>query len=157
MYMANGLNSASDVIAFKDVQIDTGGQKAGNGGDGYYSGGISNAPKIDFQPYNMAYSADPTVKTGDHVEQTAGNHSDQSSSSGYDSSTGNADTSATQTNSLTANSHQYVSAGNGGDGGSDNSATGGNVPFTQLHMDTTSLDNVLNDAEHFHINDSVHF
>jgi hypothetical protein len=154
MYMANGLNSASDVIAFKE--IETGGQKVGNGGNGYNSGDISNAPKIDFQPYNKAYGADVTVNTGDHVDQTAGKYSSQSSDSGYDSSKVSADTTATQTNSVSADMHQYVSAGNGGNGGSQDSAQGGDVSFTQLHMDTTSLSNVLNGSEHFHVSDFVH-
>jgi hypothetical protein len=152
--MATGFNSASDVIAFKE--IDTGGQKVGNGGSGYNSGDISNSSKIDFQPYNKAYGADLTVNTGDHVDQTTGNHSDQSSSSGYDSSTVNANTSVTQTNSLTANTHQYVSAGNGGNGGSYDSAKGGDVSFTQLHMDTDSQSNAINDSDQFHISDYVH-
>jgi hypothetical protein len=147
MYMANGLNSASDVIAFKE--IETGGQKVGNGGDGYNYGNISNSPKIDFQAYNKAYGADVSVNTGDHIDQTAGKYSSQSSDSGYDSSKVSADTSVTQTNSLSADQHQYVYAGNGGNGGSHDSAQGGDVSFTQVHMDSTGSDHVpVSDLSH---------
>jgi hypothetical protein len=58
----------SDTIAFKT--ISTGGNSAGNGGDGYNSGNISNNPSISFNPYNKA-DADVHVNTGDQVHQKA--------------------------------------------------------------------------------------
>ena len=42
----------SDAIRFKG--ISTGDNSAGNGGDGYNSGNISNKPSIDFNPTNKA-------------------------------------------------------------------------------------------------------
>jgi len=59
----------SDSIAFKT--ISTGGNSAGNGGDGYNSGNITNKPSIDFQPYNKADGAEVHVNTGDQVHQKA--------------------------------------------------------------------------------------
>jgi hypothetical protein len=38
--------------AFKE--IDTGGNSAGNGGDGYNKGAISSKPVINFEPSNKA-------------------------------------------------------------------------------------------------------
>ena len=59
----------SDTIALK--AISTGGNSAGNGGDGYNSGKISNSPSINFNPYNKAEGADVHVNTGDKVYQKA--------------------------------------------------------------------------------------
>ena len=59
----------SDTIAFKDVE--TGGNSAGNGGDGVNTGNISSSPSISFSPYNKAEGADVYVKTGDQVHQKA--------------------------------------------------------------------------------------
>ncbi len=59
----------SDTITFKDVS--TGGNSAGNGGDGNFSGKISNSPSISFNPSNKAEGADVHVNTGDHVYQKA--------------------------------------------------------------------------------------
>src|SRR5712675_3581491 len=59
----------SDTISLKE--ISTGGNSAGNGGDGYFSGKISNSPSIDFNPYNKAEGADVHVNTGDTVHQKA--------------------------------------------------------------------------------------
>jgi len=136
----------SDTIALK---ISTGGNSAGNGGDGYNYGNITNKASIDFNPTNKAYGADVKVNTGDHVEQkaywdagganakaedyskayggTAKSNGDQSNDSGYDTSKVYADTTAHQDNWLAANQSQYVAAGIGGNGGDYNYAQGGNV------------------------------
>jgi len=132
----------SDSIHFKS--IDTGGNSAGNGGDGSFKGYVANAPVLSFDPSNTANGATVTVNTGDHVHQKAswdasiskahGGHAssngDQSSSSGYDTSTVHANTTATQTNSLMADMHQEVMAGIGGNGGNGNAALGGNVDIS---------------------------
>jgi hypothetical protein len=163
----------SDSIAFKD--ISTGGNSAGNGGDGYNKGNITNNPSIDFQPYNKAEGADVHVKTGDQVHQKADwdagganadaksfakakggeaeSNGDQSSWSGHDTSKVHADTTAYQLNFLAADQHQSVAAGVGGDGGDHNKAEGGDV---SPKIDYANLNNVLNDSEHFHVDDFVH-
>ena len=138
----------SDSIEFKS--INTGGQNAGNGGDGSFHGTISNQPVLTFDPSNTAYGASVHTNTGDHVSQSAdwsatstataswhakahaGNATssgDQSSHSGHDTSTVYANTTANQTNSFMADMHQEVMAGIGGEGGSGNAAMGGNVDF----------------------------
>ena len=49
----------------------TGGNSAGNGGDGYNTGDISSKPSIEFNPYNKAEGADVHVNNGDKVHQKA--------------------------------------------------------------------------------------
>jgi len=134
--------NVSDSIHFK--AIDTGGNSAGNGGDGSFKGYVVNQPVLSFDPSNTANGASVSVNTGDHVQQKAsweasvskahGGHAnsngDQTSSSGHDSSTVHANTMATQTNSLMADLHQEVMAGIGGNGGSGNAALGGNVDIS---------------------------
>lgn len=127
----------SDTIAFKS--ISTGGNSAGNGGDGISKGNISNSPHIDFNPTNKAYGSDVHVNTGDHVSQkadwdagsahhgSANSNGDQHNDSGHDTSAVSADTTAYQTNFLAADMSQTVMAGIGGDGGDGNFAVGGNV------------------------------
>jgi hypothetical protein len=163
----------SDTIAFKE--ISTGGNSAGNGGDGYNSGKISNSPSIDFNPYNKAEGADVHVNTGDKVYQKADwdagganakaevfakayggeaeSNGDQKSSSGHDTSNVDASTTAYQTNFLAADMSQSVAAGIGGDGGNGNTAKGGDV---DLKIESANLNDVLNHSEHFHIDDFVH-
>lgn len=163
----------SDSIVFKD--ISTGHNSTGNGGDGYNYGNITNNPSIDFQPYNKAGDADVHVKTGDYVDQKAywnagganadaewfakahgGNaqsNGDQSNWSGHDKSYVSTDTAAYQTNFLAADQHQQVAAGIGGNGGSHNWVETGDV---SPKIDYANLENVLNDSEHFHVNDFVH-
>ena len=58
----------SDTIMFK---ASTGGNGAGNGGDGHNSGMIVSNPSIKFDPTNKAEGADVNVKNGDHVGQKA--------------------------------------------------------------------------------------
>ena len=165
----------SDTISLKE--ISTGGNSAGNGGDGYFSGKISNSPSIDFNPYNKAEGADVHVSTGDQVHQkaywdagganaqadwfakahggTANSNGDQSSWSGHDTSTVSADTTAYQSNFLAADMSQHAAAGIGGNGGNDNYAKGGDVHFDPT-IESANLNNVLNDSEHFHVDDFVH-
>ena len=165
----------SDTITFKDVS--TGGNSAGNGGDGYNSGNISNSPSINFNPYNKAEGADVHVNTGDKVYQKAywdagdanakaddyskahggstNSNGDQSSKSGHDTSNVDASTTASQTNILSADMSQHVAAGIGGDGGNGNTAKGGEIDF-KSNMESANLNNVLNDSEHFHVDDFVH-
>lgn len=152
--MTKGLIHVSDSISFKS--IDTGGNSAGNGGDGHFSGNITNQPVLTFDPSNTVNGASVHVSTGDHVDQkaywdagnasanaswwakahggSANSNGDQSSNSGHDTSKVYADTTATQTNSLMVDMHQQAMAGIGGDGGSGNAALGGNVDF---HFDTS--------------------
>jgi hypothetical protein len=136
----------SDTIALK---ISTGHNSAGNGGDGYNYGNITNKPSIDFNPTNKADGAEVKVNTGDHVYQKASwdagganakaedyskaeggyakSNGDQSNYSGYDTSKVYADTTAHQDNWLAADQSQYVMAGIGGNGGNHNDAEGGYV------------------------------
>ena len=165
----------SDTITFKDVS--TGDNSAGNGGNGHNSGDISNSPTINFNPYNKAEGADVHVNTGDQVHQTADweagganaqanwfstahggeaeSNGNQSSYSGHDTSNVTANTTAYQTNFLAADMSQHVAAGIGGNGGNDNYARGGDVDFRST-MESANLNNVLNDSEHFHVDDFVH-
>jgi len=147
--MKKGSIHVSDSIEFKS--INTGGQSAGNGGDGSFKGSISNEPTIKFDPYNKASGAEVKVATGDHVSQKADweagganataslwakahggeaeSNGSQSSESGNDTSKVYANTQAEQSNHLKADMHQEVVAGIGGEGGNGNSAEGGDVIF----------------------------
>jgi hypothetical protein len=155
----------SDTIALK---ISTGGNSAGNGGDGVNTGDITSKPSIEFSPYNKA-SADVDVKTGDQVHQKAywdagganakaEKHSkaeggkavsngDQKSDSGHNKSDVDTDTSAYQKNYLKADMSQNVWAGVGGNGGDHNTAKGGDV-------DVNILSDSLNSHETYYIDDS---
>jgi hypothetical protein len=138
----------SDSIEFKS--ISTGGNSAGNGGDGNFKGYVVNAPTLNFDPSNTANGASVHVNTGDQVDQkaywdagkasadaekmskayaNANSNGDQSSKSGYDTSKVYANTDATQNNWLSVDQHQDVMAGIGGHGGDGNLAMGGNVDF----------------------------
>jgi hypothetical protein len=94
----------SDSIEFKS--ISTGGNSAGNGGDGIFKGYVVNAPTLNSDASNTVHGASLHFSIADHV-----------------------DTTATQTNSLMADMHQDVMAGIGGNGGNGNVALGGNVDF----------------------------
>ena len=137
----------TDTIAFKS--ISTGGNSAGNGGDGVNKGDITNNANINFEPSNKAYGSDVDVHTGDKVYQKAywdagganadadkyskayggeaESNGDQKNYSGHDTSHVSADTTAYQTNFLAADQSQNVYAGIGGDGGDGNYAVGGDV------------------------------
>jgi len=163
----------SDTISLKE--ISTGGNSAGNGGDGYFSGHISNSPSIDFSPYNKAEGADVHVNTGDKVYQKAAweagganakaeekayggeaeSNGDQKSYGGHNTSDVDASTTAYQSNFLAADMSQHVAAGIGGDGGDDNYAKGGEVEI-KASIESVNLNDVLNHSEHFHIDDFVH-
>ena len=165
----------SDTIAFK---VSTGGNSAGNGGDGNNSGNISSSPTISFNPYNKAEGADVNVKTGDQVHQkadwdagganakaewfskadggTAVSNGDQKSYSGHDTSNVDASTTAYQTNFLAANMSQNVAAGIGGDGGNHNKAEGGDV-HVKASIESVNLNDALNNYEHYYIDDSGMF
>src|SRR5215475_9544463 len=130
----------SDTISFKS--ISTGGNNAGNGGDGYNYGKITSDPSIKFDPSNKAYGSDVSVNNGDHVSQKAywdagganadaekyskaeggyaKSNGDQYNESGYDTSKVHANTDAYQSNFLAADQSQEVAAGIGGEGGDHN-------------------------------------
>ena len=153
----------SDTISFK---ASTGGNSAGNGGDGYNKGDISNNPSVKFEPTNKAEGADVHVKTGDDVSQKAYwdagganakaekfskadggkavSNGDQDSDSGHNKSYVDANTKAYQDNYLKADMSQNVWAGIGGDGGDHNTAKGGDV-------DVNILNDSLNSYETYHI------
>ena len=163
----------SDTITFKEVS--TGGNSAGNGGDGYNKGDISSNPSIKFDPSNKAEGADVHVKNGDDVYQKAywdagganakaekyakaegGKaelNGDQKSYSGHNKSDVDANTNAYQENWLAADQSQTVMAGIGGDGGNDNYAKGGDIHF-KASIESVNLNDVLNDSKYFHIDDS---
>ena len=148
--MTKVMPHGSDTIVFKS--ISTGGQSAGNGGDGSFKGSISNQPTIKFDPSNSASGAEVKVTTGDHVSQKAywdasagdataskyskayggdaNSNGDQSSSSGYDTSKVYANTTADQKNYFSADQHQEVVAGVGGYGGDGNLGLGGDVDLS---------------------------
>lgn len=166
----------SDAIAIKD--ISTGGNSAGNGGEGHNSGDISSHPKINFNPSNKADGADVDVKTGDQVHQKADwdagganaeaekhskaeagkavSNGDQESDSGHNKSDVDASTTAYQENYLKADMSQTVMAGIGGDGGDHNKAEGGDVHF-KASIESANLNDSLNTYEHYHIDDSGMF
>jgi hypothetical protein len=128
---------SSDVIGIKS--IDTGGQSAGNGGNGYNWGNISDSSKFSFDPSNKADGADVKV----------------SQDGGHDWAKVSADTTANQSNWVAADMHQSVAAGIGGNGGNDNNAVGGNVSF-KVDSEQATLKDVLNNSDHFHVDDFVH-
>ncbi|WOH47000.1 hypothetical protein [Bradyrhizobium sp. sBnM-33] len=162
----------SDTIAFK---VSTGGNSAGNGGDGINKGNISSSPSIEFNPYNKADGADVYVKTGDKVHQDADwdagganakaeKHSkaeggkavsdgDQETDSGHNKSDVDASTSAYQKNDLSADMSQNVWAGIGGDGGDHSKAEGGDLDV-KASIESANLNDALNSYEHYYIDDS---
>ena len=164
----------SDTITFK---ASTGGNGAGNGGDGYNSGMIVNNPSIKFDPTNKAEGADVNVKNGDHVSQkaywdagganakaekyakaeggTAKSNGDQESESGHNKSDVEANTTAYQENWLAVEQGQEVYAGIGGEGGDHNKAEGGDVHI-KASIESVNLNDVLNESHKFDIDDFVH-
>jgi cytoskeletal protein RodZ len=161
----------SDTISLKDVY--TGGNSAGNGGDGVNTGDISSKPSIEFNPYNKAEGADVHVNTGDKVHQDAdwdagganakaekhskeegGNaysNGDQESESGHNKSDVDANTSAYQKNDLKVDMSQNVWAGIGGEGGDHNKAEGGDV---DVKASIESATDSFNSHEYYQIDDS---
>jgi hypothetical protein len=169
------LSFPSDTIALK---VSTGGNSAGNGGDGVNTGNISSNPTLNFNPYNKADGADVDVKNGDKVYQKADwdagganakaekfskadggkaiSNGDQESDSGHNKSDVDANTKAYQDNYLKADMSQNVVAGVGGDGGNHNNAVGGDVDIKAAIAPVTLSDS-LNTYEHYHIDDSGMF
>jgi hypothetical protein len=94
--------------------------------------------------------------TGGLAAASAASNGDQYSSSGHDVSAVTANTGATQSNYVAADMHQTVMAGIGGNGGSGNAAHGGDVRIDPTSLETMSLNNVLNNAEHFSVDDFAH-
>jgi hypothetical protein len=88
--------------ASPSIEIDTGGNSAGTGGDGYFFGSLVNAPVVIYMPINIAIA-------------------------GYNS-TANAD----QSNTVQIDQSATQIAGVGGDGGNDNASIGGDVTATGL-------------------------
>jgi hypothetical protein len=160
----------SDTITFKAM---TGGNSAGNGGDGYNSGTIVNNPTLKFDPTNKAEGADVNVKNGDHVSQKAYwdagganakaekyskaeggkaySNGDQESESGHNKSDVDANTSAYQKNDLKVDMSQNVWAGIGGEGGDHNKAEGGDV---DVKASIESATDSFNSHDYYHIDDS---
>src|SRR5262245_24600864 len=93
-------SSWSSAVSSAHAAIDTGGNSAGNGGDGYFFGSLVNAPIVIYMPINIAIA-------------------------GYNST---AD--AEQTNTVQIDQSATQIAGVGGDGGNNNAAIGGNVSAT---------------------------
>ena len=166
------LSFPSDTIALK---ASTGGNSAGNGGEGVNAGNISSSPSLSFNPYNKADGAHVDVKTGDQVNQKAYwdagganakaekfskadggkavSNGDQESDSGHNKSDVDANTKAYQDNYLKADMSQNVVAGVGGDGGDHNAAVGGDVDV-KATIESANLNDSLNTYEHYHIDDS---
>jgi len=153
---------ASDVIAFKE--LNTGGNSAGNGGDGYNYGDLKNIQTAVFEPHNKAYGSEVDVTTGDSVRQKAkldiedgsggkewgkkGKGGDgggdtfaklsQDSDSGHNESKVWADTTATQENWAKIDQSANLIAGNGGNGGDHNLAKGGDVGIALVHTNPST-------------------
>jgi hypothetical protein len=96
----SGLSSGSGLGSdwLDSIMIQSGANQAGNGGDGYFYGGIIHASLLVYEPINIAVSI------------------------GYGSSAH-----AEQTNNVNVNQSAVQIAGVGGDGGNGNTASGGNV------------------------------
>jgi hypothetical protein len=86
--------------------IDSGTNTAGNGGDGYFYGGIIHASMVVYEPINITVAA------------------------GYDSTA-----LADQTNNVNFNQSAVQMAGIGGNGGDGNIASGGNVGISSSGSD----------------------
>jgi hypothetical protein len=162
----------SDTITFK---ASTGGNSAGNGGDGYNEGNIISMPSIHFNPTNKAEGADVHVKNGDDVSQKAywdaGGRvrrrrsiprqraarpirmATKGSESGHNKSDVDANTKAVQENWLAVEQGQTV------DGRRRRrrrrrqpQAEGGEYLLRGQHQ-IREPDDVLNDSKYFHIDD----
>jgi len=87
----------------------------------------------------------------------AESNGDQESESGHNTSEVEVNTTAEQWNELEADQSQMVIAGNGGEGGDDNIARGGDVEFALVHsVETTKiaeLEDAFNHSEEFDIED----
>jgi hypothetical protein len=139
------------------IDIDTGGNKAGNGGNVNNEGNIVNKPTIVFSGTNKVEGADVHNNTGDQVRQKADwdadggkaeakkfskayggdakSYGDQKSDHDGDNTGGDvtANTSAHQKNYVSADQSQYVKI-SGGDGGEGSLAFGGEVNVNLDHF-----------------------
>jgi hypothetical protein len=120
-----------------EIKLTGGDAYAGNGGNGYNKGDITNVATLNINPYNKA-DGSVDYNTGDKVHQTGptGEYGDQEAKH-YGSNTGGAVTTtvaASQTNEIWADQTQKVYAGVGGDGGHGASATGGSVDIDIGHF-----------------------
>ena len=134
----------TDTIAFKS--ISTGGNSAGNGGDGVNKGDITNNANINFEPSNKAYGSD-VIMTGGNSAGTGGDG--HFAGSLVDLSIAiyapiniavagvNSTADAHQTNNVEFDQGAIQIAGVGGDGGHGNAALGGDVALhllSDLHL-----------------------
>ncbi|WMT70935.1 hypothetical protein [Bradyrhizobium sp. Ash2021] len=90
--------SGSSNLSIGASAVDSGANTAGNGGDGYFYGGIIHASMLIYEPINITVAV------------------------GYGSVAW-----ADQTNNVNVDQSAFQMAGVGGDGGSDNIASGGSV------------------------------
>ncbi len=153
---------ASDVIAFKE--LNTGGNSAGNGGNGYNFGDLKNVQTAIFEPHNKAYGSEVDVTTGDTIRQKAkldledgsgekdggkkGKGEDgggkafanlsQDAETGADKAKVWADTTAVQENWAKIDQSANLIAGNGGNGGDHNFAKGGDVGIALVHTNPST-------------------
>jgi hypothetical protein len=102
--------SAGGSGSFGSGTIDTGGNSAGNGGDGYFFGSMVHAPVVIYAPINIAVA-------------------------GYNSSAY-----ATQTNDVSIDQSAFQMAGVGGGGGNGNTAAGGTVGTSPSIFDLIGSD-----------------
>jgi len=98
------------------IDIDTGHNSAGNGGDGYNFGNVTTNQSVTASPQN---TADTDIGAGQDHQKVSWHapsvpHGDVT-----------ATTTATQTNVVYADQYQMVLAGVGGNGGNGNHAVGG--------------------------------
>jgi hypothetical protein len=104
---ASGGNAAfffSNLGAFGSHVIATGGNNAGNGGEGYFSGSVVHESFALYDPINIAIAGS------------------------------NANAQAVQTNNVNLNQSAFQMAGIGGHGGDGNAASGGNAAFSSAHL-----------------------
>jgi hypothetical protein len=95
--------SASGTAGLGPGATDSGGNTAGNGGNGYFYGGMVHASMVIYEPINISVAA------------------------GYDSTA-----LAEQTNDVSFNQSALQMAGIGGNGGDGNIASGGNASLSSL-------------------------
>ena len=118
-----------DVVAIV-AKIDTGHNSAGNGGDGYNTGNLTNDPSSTFDTYNKAHGSDVDTTTGDSVHQKA--YWDAGGANG-----GTATATASDPSYSYDPSHALAKA-NGGyaeSNGDQYSSSGGNTSHTYANTD----------------------
>jgi hypothetical protein len=138
-----------------DFEIDledfnTGGNDAGNGGDGEVDDEIDQEVDINFEPEqnvdveqdepeNDAEDAELENEDAESESETSGSGTNGGSNAVQDNeltqSNENEVGDTSQTNVLVLDVEQGVIAGNGGDGGDDNTAEGGDVQVSPVFVD----------------------